>query len=240
MNKRRFNNVYALSVSAIMVAIMFIFGFTPIGTIQTLGLTITLMGIPVSIMAVVFGPVMGALAGLLWGIISVIQAFTGVDATANILQSCVANGEISFGRFLSGLIVMAVISRILVGFLTGVIYDAIKIKDKKGILATFVSCACTALLNTIFFMTSFCLFFYGTPVISHIGTYANPFVFVFAIIGVNFVVEFLVNSIVGTGIVYGVKFGADRMHVVSPFPHFFTKKSLPEETEENTANATAK
>lgn len=224
MNKRRFNNVYALSVSALMIAIMFIFGFTPIGTIQTPALTITLMGIPVSIMAVVFGPWMGAIAGLIWGGISMIQAFTGMDATATLLQGCMNSGEISAGRYFGGLIVMCVVARVLVGFLTGLIYDAIKIKDKKGIIATTVSCACTALLNTILFMSSFCFFYYGTPVIDKLGTYANPFVFVFAIIGVNFVVEFLVNSIVGSGIVYAIKKGAEKMHVVSPFPHFFVKK----------------
>jgi uncharacterized membrane protein len=226
MNKRRYNNVYALAVSAIMIAIMFIFGFTPLGTIQTPILTITLMGIPVSIIAVVFGPWMGALAGLIWGGISMIQAFTGMDATALILQSSMNAGEISSARYFGGLIVMCVVARVLVGFLTGVIYDAIRIKDKKGIVATIISCACTALLNTILFMTSFCLFYYGTPVISHIGagSYANPFVFVFAIIGINFVVEFLVNSIVGSGIVYGIKLSAEKMHVASPFPRFFVKK----------------
>lgn len=232
MNKRRFNNVYTISVIAIMIAIMFVFGFTPLGTIQTPVLTITLMGIPVSIIAVTFGPIMGAIAGLVWGCISMIQAFTGMDATAQILQGCMNSGEISSARFFIGLIVMCVVARVLVGFLTGLIYDAIRIKDHKGIIATTVSCASTALLNTILFMTSFCLFYYGTPVIDKIGTFSNPFVFVFTIIGINFVVEFLVNSIVGSSIVYGIKKGAEKMHVVSPFPHFFVKNEENATSEE--------
>lgn len=231
MNKRRNNAVYALAVCSVMVAIMFIFGFTPIGTIQTPALTITLMGIPVSIMAVIFGPYMGAIAGLIWGGISMIQAFTGMDATATMLQTAVANGQISSARFFGGLIVMCVISRVLVGFLTGLIYDSIKTADHKGIIATTVSCASTALLNTILFMTSFCLFFYNSPIIDNFGTFANPFVFVFAIIGINFVVEFLVNSIVGSSIVYAISTGVKKLNVFSPFPHFFAQ------TENHTAES---
>lgn len=226
MNKRRNNTIYVLSILSLMIAIMFIFGFTPIGTIKTATLSITLMGIPVSIIACIFGPWMGLMAGAIWGCISIIQAFTGMDQTALLLQSCVANGEISNARFLGGLIVMCVVARMLVGFLTGLIFDSIKTVDKRGYIATLVSCMSTALLNTILFMTSFCLFFYNTPVVSsaHLGTYPNPFVFVFAIIGINFVVEFAVNCVAGSAIVFGLQQIATKLQINAPFQHFFIKK----------------
>ena len=229
MNKRRNNAIYVLAVLSLMIAIMFIFGFTPIGTITTGTLSITLMGIPVSIIACVFGPWMGLMAGAVWGCISIIQAFTGYDQTAILLQQCVANGEITNARFLAGLIVMCLVARMLVGFLTGLIYDSIKIVDKRGYIATVVSCMSTALLNTILFMTSFCLFFYGTAVIDHLGTFSNPFTFVFAIIGVNFVVEFLVNCFAGSAIVFGLNVAATKLKVNAPFPHFFVKKEIKKE-----------
>lgn len=225
MNKRRNNTIYVLSILSLMIAIMFIFGFTPIGTIKTATLTITLMGIPVSIIAVIFGPWMGLMAGAVWGCISIIQAFTGMDATAILLQNCVADGEITNTRFLLGLITMCLIARMLVGFLTGLIFDSIKTVDKKGYIATLVSCMSTALLNTILFMTSFCLFFYNTPVLTHFGrTFANPFVFVFVIIGINFVVEFAVNCVAGSAIVFGLQQVATKLQINTPFKHFFLKK----------------
>ncbi len=225
MNKRRKNNVYLLALTALMIAIQFIFGFTPIGTIQTPVLTITLMGIPVAIIACVFGPIMGLVSGTVWGIISLIQAFTGMDATAIILQECVRNGEISNARYFSGLIIMALISRMLVGFLTGLIHDAIAIVDRKGYFAPYIASMCTALLNTILFMTSFCAFFYNTPVISHIvgdKTYSNVFLFVFAIIGINFVVEFITNGIIGGSCALGINKATAKNGIYSPLPHFFT------------------
>ena len=89
---RRSNTVYLLALSAILIAVMFVFGFTPLGTITTGALTITLMGIPVCIIASVFGPIMGAFAGLVWGSISMIQAFIGMDATGTMLLN--APGDI--------------------------------------------------------------------------------------------------------------------------------------------------
>lgn len=224
MNKRRNNNVYLLALMGLMIAIQFIFGFTPIGTIQTPFLTITLMGIPVAIIGCVFGPWMGLASGTIWGIISLIQAFTGMDATAVLLQNCVVNGEISSGRYFTGLILMALVCRMAVGFLTGLIFDSISILDKKGYVAPFIASMSTALLNTILFMTTFCLFFYNTPVISHLGTFSNPFTFVFAIIGINFIVEFITNGIVGGGCALGIKKAADKIGLISPLPHFFTRK----------------
>lgn len=218
MNKRRNNNVYLLALMGLMIAIQFIFGFTPIGTIQTPFLTITLMGIPVAIIGCVFGPWMGLASGTIWGIISLIQAFTGMDDATAVLQKCVVNGEISSGRYFTGLILMALVCRMAVGFLTGLIFDAISILDKKGYVAPFIASMSTALLNTILFMTTFCLFFYNTPVIS------DPFTFVFAIIGINFTVEFITNGIVGGGCALGIKKAADKIGLISPLPHFFVRK----------------
>ena len=73
-------------------------------------------------------------------------------------------------------------------------------------------------------MTTFCLFFYNTPVISHLGSFSNPFTFVFAIIGINFIVEFITNGIVGGGCVLGIKKAADKIGLISPLPHFFVRK----------------
>ena len=110
---RRNNTVYLLAVMSLMIAIMILFGFTPIGTIATPALTITLMGIPVAVIACVFGPIMGLVAGSVWGIISIIQAFSGMDATGVLLLSA---PDIPAANKYIGLIFMCLIARMLTGF----------------------------------------------------------------------------------------------------------------------------
>lgn len=223
---RRNNTVYALSVIALMIAIMFIFGFTPLGTIQTLGLSITLMGIPVAIIACLFGPWMGALAGAIWGTISLIQAFAGMDATGTLLLSAdpsVIPDAVKFG----GLIAICY-CRIFVGFLTGLIYDALRLIDKKGYIAPFFASMSTAILNTVFFMSFFCLFFYQTGTIQDFCLSAglpteNAFMFVVALVGVNFFAEFGTNAVIGGAASLGLTKAAEHMSISSIFPHFWTK-----------------
>jgi len=230
--KRRNNNVYVLATIAIMSAVMFIFGFTPLGTIQTPGLTITLMGIPVAIMACVFGPIMGLVSGAIWGSISLIQAFTAMDAMGTLILT---SEYISFPRKILGLICMCLIARMLAGFLAGLIFDAIKKKDKKGYLASLAASLSVSFFNTLFFMTLFCLFFFTSKTIqdNYVAYYieqgfnaSNPIIFVFAVIGLNFVIELAVNGIVGSLASFAISKAATRMGLYDPFFHFFRTKKI--------------
>jgi uncharacterized membrane protein len=147
---KRNNTIYAMSVMALMIGIMFLMGFTPIGTIQAGVLTITLLGIPVAIIACVFGKWMGAVIGLIWGTISFIQGATGLDPAGPILM------EYST----IGLVVTCFLPRILTGFLAGLIYEINKGWDKKGHINAVISSASVTFFNTLLFMTSYCLFFF--------------------------------------------------------------------------------
>lgn len=222
---RRYNNVYILTVCALMISIMLLFGFTPIGTISTGALTITLMGIPVAIMACLFGPIMGALAGLSWGLISLAQAFMGMDATGAMI---LASENLSPFTKYFGLFTICVVARVLCGFLSGFIYDLVKKFDSKGFWASLVGSMSTSLLNTIFFMTFFCLFFYNMPEIQEQFNPQNVFVFIFTIIGFNFIIEFVVNGVVGSSATYGICKAADHLGVNNPLPRFFQEDRVKE------------
>ena len=234
---RRSNTVYLLALSAILIAVMFIFGFTPLGTITTGALTITLMGIPVCIIASVFGPIMGAFAGLVWGSISMIQAFIGMDATGTMLLNA---PDISWGTKITGLIFMCLVARILTGFLSGLFFDLVKRFDKRGYFASLAAACSTSLFNTFFFMTFFCLFFFNTgtvqdgivkPMLDKWPGATNPFIFVIAIIGVNFIVEFVVNAVVGSLASFGIDKAATRVGVFNPLPRLFVKKEVEAKAE---------
>lgn len=60
---------------ALMVAIIFIMAFTPLGYFQTMGLSITFLTVPVAVGAIILGPKGGAICGLAFGITSFMQCF---------------------------------------------------------------------------------------------------------------------------------------------------------------------
>lgn len=177
---------------ALLVAIILLMAFTPIGYIKTAGLEITLIVVPVAVGAVLMGPAGGAILGGVFGITSFIQCF-GMSPFGNVL--------LGINPFLTFLV--CVPTRILVGWLTGLIFAAMrKGKHTKGISYYVANLACP-LLNTLLFMSTLCLGFYRTEFIQNLagqmGT-SNVLAFVAAFIGINGLVEAAVCFIVGSAI----------------------------------------
>jgi uncharacterized membrane protein len=111
MNKNKFSTKYLVEM-ALLVAIILLMAFTPIGYIKTAGLEITLIVVPVAVGAVTLGPTAGAILGGVFGITSFIQCF----------------GMSQFGALLLGInpfltFLVCVPTRILMGWLTGLIYQ---------------------------------------------------------------------------------------------------------------------
>lgn len=213
---RRNNTIYAMTIIAMMIGIMFLMGFTPLGTIPAGVLTITLLGIPVAIVCCLFGPWMGLLIGAIWGTISLIQGLTGLDPS----------GPILWEYSPIGLVVTCYIPRMLTGFIAGTTYELNRRWDKKGYWSAVISSALVSLLNTALFMTSYCLFFFSSPAVQDSAktlgqttgwNTLNPFLFIIAAIGWNFLAEFLVNAVAGSACAYGVKTAADKLGFESPF-----------------------
>ena len=83
MTKSKFSTKYLVEM-ALLVAIILLMAFTPIGYIKTAGLEITLIVIPVAVGAVTLGPAAGAILGGVFGITSFIQGF-GMSAFGTLL-----------------------------------------------------------------------------------------------------------------------------------------------------------
>ena len=62
---------------AVLIAIMLILAFTPLGYLRIGPLAISLMTIPVVIGAMILGPAGGAVLGLVFGLTSFYQCFAG-------------------------------------------------------------------------------------------------------------------------------------------------------------------
>lgn len=111
---------------AILIAIMLVFAFTPIGYLKVGFIEITFMVLPVAIGAIICGPTGGAVLGGIFGITSFIQCF----------------GMSPFGTFLLGLnpwltFVTCLIPRILCGWLSGLLFKALNKIDKTKVGVLF-------------------------------------------------------------------------------------------------------
>ncbi|MCR4743803.1 MAG: ECF transporter S component [Lachnospiraceae bacterium] len=175
---------------ALMVAITLVMAMTPLGYFKTPGLSITLLTIPVSIAAIMLGPLGGAVCGTAFGITSFINGFSGAFASL-----------ISINIF--GFFCMTIVARCLEGFLTGLIFKSLHAIKPASKFSFFVSSLACPLLNTLLFMGSLVLFFYNAPVIQGfvdaLGV-SNPLTFVFAFVGTQGAIEAIVCCLVATAL----------------------------------------
>ena len=118
---------------AILIAVVLIMAFTPLGYLKTAGLEISLITIPVAIGAMVIGPGAGAILGAVFGVTSFYQCF----------------GMSAFGAVLLGInpiytFLVCVPTRILTGYLAGVLFKGFIKMDKNNTACYFVGGFITA------------------------------------------------------------------------------------------------
>lgn len=101
-----------LAIVGMLSAISMILGMTPLGFIQLPFMSATIMHIPVIIGAILEGPVVGALVGLIFGIFSMIRAFSNPTLTAFLFMNPI----------------IAILPRILIGVGSYYVYRLVKIK----------------------------------------------------------------------------------------------------------------
>lgn len=174
---------------AILIAIMLILAFTPIGYLKVGIIEITFMTIPVVVGAILLGPAAGALLGGVFGITSFIQCF-GMSPFGAALLSI--NPIYTF--------LVCMVPRVLMGYLAGVIFKALHKKGRTKILSFAVSSLSGAVMNTIFFVTLLMLLFGTSDYMVQMRGGQNLFVFLAAFVGIQGVVEAIVAFILGTAI----------------------------------------
>lgn len=183
-----------ITVLGLMTAILIVFAFTPIGSIPVGPLVISLQVIPVAICAVVLGPWGGAIAGLIFGILSSLQAF-GIG-----IPSGMGAMLVSINPFLA--IVQRIIPRVLCGLCAGLVFKAVRKKNLT--VACFVAGLSTAFFNTLFFMSALVMLFGKTDYMQELIAGRSIIVFIIAFVGINAVVEMtsacIITGAVGTAL----------------------------------------
>lgn len=188
---------------AVLAAILLLLEVTGLGMIKTFGLELTIMQVPVIIGAIVLGPTQGAILGATFGLISFWECFG---------KSLFGAALLSIDPFLTFLV--CVPTRVLMGWLCGLIFKGMHRVLKKEHIASYIVAALGgALLNTLFFMSTLCLCFYSTEYIqgfvSALGS-NNVFMFVILFVGVQGLVEAILCATVGTIVSKAVRHALHR------------------------------
>ncbi len=175
---------------ALMVAIIIVMALTPLGYIKTPGLSVTLLTIPVTIGAVMLGPAGGAVCGAAFGLTSFYQTF-GISAFGSVLLTINPVGTF----------ITTVVMRVLEGWLTGLIFKALRQSKHLAKASFYIASLACPLLNTLLFMSSLVIFFYNTEYIqgfAQVFGATNPFMFVIAFVGVQGAIEAVICFVVGS------------------------------------------
>ena len=188
---KRKTNVRRMTQLALLMAIVLIMAFTPLGYLNTpWGVSITFIVIPVAVGSVVLGPGAGAFLGLVFGLTSLINAPRSAMGAAML--------QISLFRTVLG----CIFPRVLTGLIPGLLYRWVK----RFRIGQAICCLLTPLLNTLLFMVTSWLIFseYWLTASANLGYAGGAGLgllgFMFASVAVNGIAEAICCLLLGTAV----------------------------------------
>lgn len=152
----RKKNIQQLTLAAFFVAIEVIMAVTPIGYIPLGALSITTMHLPVILAGVLLGPKFGAGIGFMFGMTSFIRATFQPTVTSFVFTPFVQIGNMQ-GNFWSLLIAFG--PRILLGWLSGMMYRYCSKGFKNKIVPTAIVAALNTIIHTLLVLGGIWVFF---------------------------------------------------------------------------------
>ena len=169
---------------AVLVAIILIMSFTPLGYLKIGIIEISFLMIPVAIAGIILGPAAGAFMGGVFGLTSFIQCF----------------GMSAFGAALLNInplytLILCLIPRILAGWLPALIFKAMSGSKPLRVTGAFVASLSAAALNTVFFVGGLVLLFGNTDYIKSFGETAWDVIIL--LVGTNALIEAIICTLVG-------------------------------------------
>lgn len=183
-------NVRFLTQLALLVAIVLVMSYTPLGYLPLGPLNCSLLSIPVAIGAMLLGPMAGAVLGCTFGLTSFMNAVEGKSALgANLLAASPV-----------GYFITAVVGRVLMGLLCALVFRAaLKLLAGKEKLCCALGGFAAPFLNTVFYMGFMVLLFYNTEYIQSLAAgkgATNPFMFIVLMVGLQGTVEWVLGCVI--------------------------------------------
>jgi len=169
-----------LAFLAALVAVLQVLSYTiKIGVFN-----LSLVLVPVVIGGILLGPKAGAFLGGVFGAVVAIACVTGLDVGGAMLFA--ANPFIC--------IVLCLLKGIAAGFVSALVYKVLAGIFKFNVLASALSTILCPVVNTGLFCIAMLLFYYDTLVAWAGGSGVFYYMFT-GLIGINFVIELLINII---------------------------------------------
>lgn len=190
--KRKWN-VQTMATLSLLLAIIIIMAFTPLGYIQTpWGIKITLIVVPVAIGTITMGPMAGTFLGLVFGLTSFVNSFSDPLGMMFLQVNPI-------GAFLC-----CVLPRMLVGFIPGWLYQKLQNTRLSANFVISLCCFLTPILNTFFYILFHWLIFHDTWVQLSMDLFQNQargihlLALMFGMVSVNGIVEAIACLLIGT------------------------------------------
>lgn len=189
--------LYNFVLLALFVALELVFRLIGLGRVPIGPLNMSFLTVPIAVGAMLLGPVQGMILGAVFGLCSLWDAVTGSGGMTNIF----------FGISPVHTVILCVVTRALMGLLTGLVFKAIRKIDKTNTIAYFVGAFSAPFLNTLLFMGYIVAAFYNTEhvqgLVADKGA-TNPLMFVVLLVGLQGLIEMVVCTITGGAASKGV------------------------------------
>ncbi|MEJ8552850.1 ECF transporter S component [Tepidibacter sp. Z1-5] len=178
-----------MTVIGMLGAVSIVLGMTPLGFIPIGPTKATIMHIPVIIAAMIEGPLVGAIVGLIFGIFSMIQSITSPTVVSFVFWNPL----------------VSVVPRILIGIVSYYSYASIKKIIKNDTLAVAFTGAIGTLTNTVGVLFMIYML-YGVRFVEAIGQDISSVGKIIMGIGItNGIPEMIVAILIVTGVMRGLK-----------------------------------
>ena len=149
-----FSYTFRLVLMAVLIAFLLLLSFTPLGFALRIGpVSITFLCIPVIVAACMLGPGAGAILGGIFGLLSMYQAFSGMDPFGAVL----VQAQPIYTVF------VCLIPRILCGFMAGLCFKLLSKTRCPVPVSAGISGFVCSVVNTLFFCGSIALLFNHVP-----------------------------------------------------------------------------
>jgi len=186
--KNRRLSIRQMTMIGMLSAISIFLGITGLGFIPLPTMRATIMHVPVIIGAIIEGPVVGALVGLVFGLFSMYQNFTAPGPTSFIFWNPI----------------IAIIPRVLVGIVAYYVYRALYSKIKKESISIAIASLLASFTNTAGVL-SLAYLFYLEKYSAALGI--NPDTAAVAIAGIgitNGIPEAIVSSVICVPVIIAI------------------------------------
>lgn len=188
---------YRITIRAILMAFIFVQGMVPfLGFIPIGFISLTIIHITVIVAAITLGTKDGMFVGLVWGLTTMIRAWTMPTTPLDTLI------------FTNPLV--SVLPRILVGLVAGFVFSFLYKKTKSTFVPTILAATLGTLTNTILVLGSMGLL-YTAPVAAQYGTTANGLFAVLAVAVLTNGIPEVIGAVIITPMITKAIFAATKL-----------------------------